>query len=240
MTSQNISSNNFLLCLNADFAVCVKPQGIPSQPDTSGDADMTALLCAELASRKERSELYVVHRLDRGTGGLIVYARTKQASAELSRLIADKDGFKKSYIAAVSGKPSTDTGNYTDFLFRDSAQKKAFTVKGERKGAKLASLDYELCDTVSEGEKTFSLLKIRLNTGRFHQIRAQLASRGMPVYGDGKYGSREKAPHFALWACGLEFTYKGKKYDFHSLPELDTAPWGFFDARCYGNGNENL
>ena len=116
----------------------------------------------------------------------------------------------------------------TDYLFKDSSQKKAFVVKSERKVAKLASLDYEVAKTVEYDEKNFSLLKIKLNTGRFHQIRAQLSSRGMPIYGDGKYGSREKAPNFALWAVKLCFTYKGKSFEFEKQPDFNTMPWNLF------------
>jgi 23S rRNA pseudouridine1911/1915/1917 synthase len=117
----------------------------------------------------------------------------------------------------------------TDYLYKDSAQKKSFVVKSERKGAKLASLDYEVINWAEINTKTFSLVGIKLNTGRFHQIRAQFSSRGMSVFGDGKYGSREKAPHFALWANKIAFTYKGKKYEFEKAPDMDALPWNYFE-----------
>lgn len=217
-----------ILFKNKDFLVCVKPQGIPSQPDTTGDEDMTTYLCAKLKESNELHDLFVVHRLDRATGGLILYARNKNAAAEFSRLISEKDGFEKHYCALILGTPVDKNGNMTDYLFKDSAQKKSFIVKSERKGSKLASLDYEVIKTVNCDEKVFSLMKIKLNTGRFHQIRAQLSSRGMPIYGDGKYGSREKAPHFALWASKLCFTYKGKFYEFEKQPDFNTVPWILF------------
>ena len=217
-----------ILHKNKDFIVCVKPQGIPSQSDTTNDEDMTSLLSTQLKETNENNNIFVVHRLDRATGGIIIYARNKNATAELSRLVAEKDGFEKHYITVVSGAPQTESGNMTDYLFKDSSQKKAFVVKSERKVAKLASLDYEVAKTVEYDEKTFSLLKIKLNTGRFHQIRAQLSSRGMPIYGDGKYGSREKAPNFALWAVKLCFTYKGKSFEFEKQPDFNTIPWNLF------------
>ena len=218
-----------ILFKNKDFIACVKPQGIPSQPDPSGCVDMTALLSEELIKNGEKSDIFVVHRLDRSTGGLIIYARNKEAAASFSRLVAEKDGFQKEYLAVISGMPENESGNMTDYLLKDSAQKKAFVVKSERKGAKLASLDFKTLQTVSEDDKIFSLLRITLNTGRFHQIRAQLSSRGMPIYGDGKYGSREKAPNFALWASKITFTYKGKRYEFESAPDLDQKPWNLFE-----------
>ena len=211
-----------------DFLVCVKPQGIPSQSDTTSDVDMTSLLRAQLAENGEKSDIFVVHRLDRATGGLILYARNKNASADFSRLVAEKDAFEKHYLAIVAGAPESENGTMTDYLFKDSAKKKAFVVKSERKGAKLASLDYKLEKTVTASEKTFSLLSIKLHTGRFHQIRAQLSSRGMSIYGDGKYGSREKAPHFALWANKIAFAYKGKHYEFEKNPDFHQSPWDLF------------
>lgn len=217
-----------ILYKNKDFLVCVKPQGIPSQSDTTGDEDMTSFLRAQLTESGENSDIFVVHRLDRATGGLILYARNKSAAAEFSHLVAEKDGFEKHYTAIVSGKPENESGNMTDYLFKDSAHKKAFVVKSERKGAKLASLDYRVEKTVINDEKTFSLLKIKLNTGRYHQIRAQLSSRGMPIYADGKYGSREKAPNFALWASKLAFTYKSKIFEFEKNPDFDKIPWNLF------------
>lgn len=217
-----------LLHKNKDFLVCVKPQGIPSQPDTSGDGDMTSLLRARLEESNENTDIFVVHRLDRATGGLIVYARNKKAAAIFSQLVAEKNGFEKHYLAIVSGIPENKSGNMTDYLFKDSTQKKAFVVKNERKGSKLASLDYEVKKTISVGEKSFSLMQIKLNTGRFHQIRAQLSSRGMPIYADGKYGSREKAPNFALWANKISFIYNGEKYEYEKDPDFERSPWDLF------------
>ncbi|MBO5714770.1 MAG: RNA pseudouridine synthase [Clostridia bacterium] len=218
-----------ILYKNSDFLVCVKPQGLPSQPDTTGNEDMTSLLSAMLKKDGENSDIFVIHRLDRATGGLILYARNKNAAAIFSKLVSEKDGFEKHYTAIVSGAPNEKSGNMTDYLFKDSAQKKAFVVKNERKGAKLASLDYEIVKTITDDNKTFSLLDIQLHTGRFHQIRAQLSSRGMPIYADGKYGSREKAPNFALWASKLAFIYKGKKYEFHKEPDFNNTPWNLFE-----------
>ena len=217
-----------ILYKNADLLVCVKPQGVPSQPDTSGCLDMTAYLKEQLSVLGENDDIYVVHRLDRATGGLMLFARNKKSAAALSTLVAEKDRFEKYYLAIAAGSPLENTGNMTDYIFRDSAQKKAFIVKTERKGAKFASLDYEVLESLQINEKTFSLFSIKLNTGRFHQIRAQLSSRGMPIFGDGKYGSREKSTNFALWASKIAFTYKGKHYEFSYNPDWQSAPWNTF------------
>lgn len=217
-----------ILHKNKDFIVCVKPQGTPSQSDVTDGEDMTSLLRSRLEEIGENSDIFVVHRLDRATGGLILYARNKSAAAEFSRLVADKNDFEKHYLAVAYGVPEKESGNMTDYLFKDSAQKKSFVVKSERKGSKFASLDYNVEKTIALEERIFSLLSIKLHTGRFHQIRVQLSSRGMPIYADGKYGSREKSPYFALWANKIAFTYKGKKYEFEKKPDFDTIPWCLF------------
>ena len=217
-----------ILYKSKDFIICVKPQGIPSQPDPSGDVDMTSLLSAHLKECGEPSDIFVLHRLDRATGGVMIYARNQKSAAELSRLIAEKNGFEKHYLTVVSGIPSEKCGNMTDYLYKDSAQKKSFVVKSERRGAKLASLDYDVLNSAKIDDKTLSLVAVKLNTGRFHQIRAQFSSRGMSIFGDGKYGSREKAPCFALWANKIAFTYRGKKYEFEKAPDMDALPWNYF------------
>jgi 23S rRNA pseudouridine1911/1915/1917 synthase len=218
-----------ILYKNKDFIVCVKPQGVPSQSDTTCDEDMTSLLQNYLRESEEKDDIFVVHRLDRATGGVMVYARNKSAAAEFSRLVAEKDTFEKHYLTIVSGIPEEPSGTLTDYLYKDSAQKKAFIVKNERKGSKLASLDYEVMKAIESNEKVFSLISIKLHTGRFHQIRVQFSSRGMPVYGDGKYGSREKAESFALWASKISFKYKGKNYTFEQNPDMTQSPWDILE-----------
>ena len=218
-----------ILYKNQDFIVCIKPPGVPSQSDTSADTDMTALLKEQLRSENESDDIFVVHRLDRATGGLILYARNKNSAAVFSSLVAEKDGFEKHYLTIVGGAPENKCGSMEDYLYKDSTQKKAFIVKNERKGAKLASLDYEVVDTFTQANKSFSLVSVNLHTGRFHQIRAQFSSRGMSIYGDGKYGSREKAPYFALWANKISFTYKGKHYEFEKAPDFTSSPWNLFN-----------
>lgn len=217
-----------ILHLDRELAVCVKPQGVPSQPDQSGSADMLTLLSRELISRGESGELYPVHRLDRVTGGLIVFARTRRAASELSRIIAEHGDFEKTYLAAVSGAPACERGEMRDLIFRDGMQKKAFIVTTERRGAQPALLDYELLDRSEHDGVGISLLRVHLHTGRFHQIRVQLASRGMSIIGDGKYGSRIKAESIALWAVSLSFTYRGRTYSFECEPPCDTFPWTKF------------
>lgn len=218
-----------ILHKDRDFIVCVKPQGIPSQSDTTCDEDMTSILQNHLRESGEKDDIFVVHRLDRATGGVMLYARNKNAAADFSRLVAEKNGFEKHYLAVVSGAPKNRCGTMSDYLYKDSAQKKSFVVKSERKGSKLALLDYELISSAAKDGKLFSLIAIKLSTGRFHQIRAQFSSRGISIYGDGKYGSREKTSNFALWANKIAFVYKDKSYSFEKAPDMHDTPWSIFE-----------
>lgn len=214
---------------DSDLIVCVKPAGVPSQSDPSGSTDMTALLREHLALRGEKSDVFVVHRLDRAVGGVMVYAKSKRAASELSRAIAERSDFEKIYLAVVQGEPQQPCGTLEDYIYKDAKAHKAYVASGKRQGVKYASLDYTLMDTVTVGEKKFSLLKIKLGTGRFHQIRVQLASRGLSICGDGKYGSREKCPSISLWAYSLSFTYNGRSMTFNHSPEENDL-WNLFNT----------
>jgi 23S rRNA pseudouridine1911/1915/1917 synthase len=136
----------------------------------------------------------------------MVYALTKQSAAALSR----ENAFEKVYLAAVSGICGA-AGEMVDYLFKDSAKGKSFVVKSERKGAKYARLTYETLKTANTENGDFSLVRVKLDTGRTHQIRVQFASRGMPLMGDGKYGSRVKGEGIALWSHGLTLTHPKTK-----------------------------
>ena len=208
-----------------DLIACVKPHGIPSQPDPSHDTDMTALLRDHISLRGETGNVFVIHRLDRVVGGVILYAKNSRAASELSRT----DSFEKTYLAIVSGVPNDNEGTFEDFIYRDARLRKAFTVSNERRDAKRASLEYRVLAVSEKEEKKFSLLQIKLHTGRFHQIRVQLASRGYPICGDGKYGSREKCVGITLWAHSLSFEHKKKQFRFSQLPDANAPFWNLFD-----------
>ena len=150
-------------------------------------------------------EAYCVHRLDRAVGGVMVYARTKAAAASLSEQM-QSGAFEKEYLAVVAGKPEQNEGELRDFLFKDSLKNRAFVVKTKRSGVKEARLSYRvLAGGVYDGRE-ISLVRVKLHTGRFHQIRCQFSSRKMPLLGDGKYGSREKCP-IALLSCHISFEH---------------------------------
>lgn len=200
-----------------DFVVvAVKPYGVLSASGNSDD-DMISLL------KKETSkEIYPVHRLDRTTGGLMVFACTTESAAELSKQISEHS-FCKEYLAAAKGETEDIKGQMNDILFFDRFKNKSYTVKKERKGAKPASLEYEKLESKDTDGYKASLYRIKLYTGRTHQIRVQFASRGMPLLGDRRYGSDFKADNIALWSYKIGFINPGNKSysEFESKPEND-------------------
>lgn len=203
-----------ILYENSLIAVIIKPAGLPSE-NTAGE-NAVSLLKEQL-----NSELYPVHRLDTVTSGLMVYAKTKEAAAFLTKEITE-DRMSKTYTALVHGEVFPDEDTLEDLLFKDSKKNKSFVVKRERKGVKKASLEYK----VEERKNGLSLVKIKLHTGRTHQIRVQFSSRQHPVYGDGKYGSKVNLPFIALFSSGLSFTdpETKKPLSFERSPD-----WDFFN-----------
>lgn len=185
-----------------DIIVCIKPVGVDSEKE------LPQLL---------GGTVYPVHRLDQNVGGVMVFARTKQAAADLSRAIQDGTMVKE-YVAMVHGTPP-ENGDWTDLLWKDSTKNKVFVVKRERKGVKKARLEFH---RLTEGEH--SLVHIRLHTGRSHQIRVQFSSRGFPLVGDHKYGSRDSATSPMLFSCRLTFPYKKELRSFEALPEWADKP----------------
>ena len=191
-----------ILYEDRDVAVVVKPVGLDAQ------AAVPSALEAQLGGA-----FYSVHRLDLNVGGVMVYARTKQAAASLSRAIQE-GRMVKEYVAMVHGVPP-ETGDWEDLLFKDSGKNKVFVVGRMRGGVKKARLEYRL---LRAGET--SLVRIRLHTGRSHQIRVQFASRGYPLVGDHKYGSHDEAGAPMLFSCRLTFPHKGQIKSFEAYP-----PW---------------
>lgn len=200
--------------------VCIKPAGAVSTDEPGG---MPELIRNELGN--SQAGVFCVHRLDRAVSGLMVFARSSDAASELSRQISDRS-FDKEYLAVVKGCPVPAEGRMDDLLFRNSAENKTYVVSRMRKGVREASLEYRVLGSL-EG---MSLVRIKLLTGRTHQIRAQFSSRGMPLIGDRKYGSADTQCGIALWSCKLSFNHPstGKMLEFSALPPKE-YPWSAFE-----------
>ena len=192
-----------ILYSDNDFIICVKPVGLDAEHQLP-----------DALKREFGGEIFTLHRLDLNVGGVMVYARTKGAAATLSRAIQEGTMVKE-YVAKVHGQPPVE-GDWSDLLWKDAKKNKVFVVKRERGGVKKARLEYRRLSTDADT----SLVRIRLHTGRSHQIRVQFASRGFPLVGDHKYGSRDAATAPTLFSCCLTFPYKGKTHRFEYLP-----PW---------------
>lgn len=216
-----------ILYEDGEIVVCIKEAGVLSQPSAKGnEADMTALLAAHFEENGEPATPFVVHRLDRATSGVMVYAKTERAAARLS-LAAAGEGMKKTYLAVTEGVPREAEGELTDLLFFDRARDKSFVVDRARRGVKEARLSYTLEKTVEQDGRVLSLLRVTLGTGRTHQIRAQLASRRLPLYGDARYGAKTRGA-LGLFACSLTFPHPktGKELTFSAEPS--GTPFDFF------------
>lgn len=198
-----------VLYSDRNIAVVIKPIGVISE---DGEGSVPALIREALGV----NDVYTIHRLDRDVGGVMVYALNKSAAAELSAAVSE-NALEKIYLAVVHGVPSEKNGVFSDLLFKDSKKNKSYVVKRERKGVRYAELSYEVL--AASGEK--ALVRVKLHTGRSHQIRVQFSSRQMPLLGDKKYGASDSEKQIALFSHCLTFPYKGKNVTFSALPEWE-------------------
>ena len=195
-----------ILYHDKDLAVIIKPMGMDSE------SAVPAAIIAALGG-----EAYTVHRLDLNVGGVMVYARTKSAAAALSRAIQEGTMVKE-YVALVHGTPEEE-GDWTDLLLKDSRKNKVFVVDRMRKGVKDARLTFTRLTNEDP-----ALVRIRLYTGRSHQIRVQFASRKHPLVGDHKYGARDERKEPMLSSCCLIVPWKGRELRFEQLPDWAMLP----------------
>ena len=191
-----------ILYTDKNIATIVKPVGLDSE------AEVPAALKEALGG-----DIFPIHRLDKNVGGVMVYARNKQTAASLSKAVQEGTMVKE-YVAMVHGTVP-ETGDWTDLLWKDSSKNKVFVVKRERRGVKKARLEFTRL-AVTENQ---SLVRIRLHTGRSHQIRVQFSSRGFPLVGDHKYGSRDTATAPMLFSCRITFPWKGETKIFETRPD---------------------
>lgn len=211
------------------IVVCIKPQNIPSQEDSSGDKDMLTLVKEYIKEKYNKpGNVYVglVHRLDRPTGGLMVFAKTSKAASRLSAQIASKECEKK-YLTVVNGTLEHGKHTIESYLKKDEATNIVSLVPSYTFGAKKAVLDYQ---TISS-KNNLSLAAVDLHTGRSHQIRVQMNSIGHSVFGDAKYGKNKVKSNLALWSYYLAFEHPTlkQKMIFKVLPPVEDMPWKVFE-----------
>ena len=204
-----------ILYEDRDICVCIKPCGIVSE-----EGGLPDRLSDELGGK-----FFCVHRLDKAVGGVMVYARNERAAASLSKQTAERR-MEKQYLAVIPDGLEGDEGVLEDLLYRDKAKNKSFVVKRMRRGVKDARLDYR----VIERRDGLALVRVKLHTGRSHQIRCQLASRRCPILGDGKYGSSARRENIALWSASLAFEHPAKRQrmEFSAMPEGEF--WDLFEG----------
>lgn len=221
-----------ILYESKNAVVIYKPPGVPSQSDPSGDPDAMTLTANELKSLGEPDALWLIHRLDRVVGGLLIFARNKRYAGILSELVKERL-FTKEYYAVVDGVTEGERV-LEGYIYKDARTSKAYIVDRERQGVKSARLSYRTLATVTTPRGPKTLVYVTLDTGRFHQIRAQLSNERLPISGDGKYGSRDNAArHIALMAAHLSVDIPSEKVDVSRLPDLSCYPWSLFDSDSY-------
>lgn len=205
-----------ILYEDPSLLVCIKPVGVLSQQGGAGK-DMISLL-----SEHTGGTVYPVHRLDKEVGGVMVYAKNAKSASDLCAQIAAHT-FQKEYLAALHGTVREESAVLEDLLFKDSSKNKTYVVKRMRKGVREAKLSYQrLCTAEKDGE-TYTLVRVRLYTGRSHQIRVQFASRKHPLFADAKYGAKGDKGNIALWSYRLSFLHPETQESlaFSALPQGD-------------------
>lgn len=222
-----------LIILHEDnhIIVVLKPQNVACCPDESGDDNLFDCIKRYIKQKYSKPGnvfLGLVHRLDRPTGGVMVYAKTSKAAARLTEQLKS-GGFEKRYLAVLCGILSKKSGTLENYLRKNSLNNMVYVCTQTEEGAKFASLDYKIL-----GEHgSLSLADIKLHTGRTHQIRVQTAAINAPVYGDMRYGGPNAVKgKLALWAYSLTFPHPvtGEKLRFMAEPPLAESPWKFFNV----------
>lgn len=217
--------------------IVVKPNNIPVQADSSKDLDMLTILKKYLVKKYDKDGeafLGLVHRLDRPTGGIMVFAKTSKCAKRLAEQIKNQT-MEKTYLAVVEGEPKECAGKLVNYLKKNPKTNEVSVVPQATSDAKRAELDYK----VLENKDGKSLVKIKLITGRGHQIRVQMKHIGCPLVGDMKYNPDAKANecYLGLWACELRLNHPitNENLTFRVYPDKDIYPWNMFDIDKYLN-----
>lgn len=211
-------SEQMILYEDSAVIVCHKPAGIPVQTAKAGQPDLVSFLKNHRARAKEEPYIGTVHRIDQPVEGLIAFAKTREAAADLSAQIAGRTT-EKVYLAAAEGMPEKRDGTLVHYLVRDGKNNVSRTAQRGEKNAKYARLFYETAEY--DPVRDVSLLRVMLDTGRHHQIRVQLSAAGHPLLGDRKYNPKPQQGNVALCASRISFDHPvtGERMTFRTNPE---------------------
>ena len=210
--------------------VVIKPHNIAVQEDKSKDIDMLTIIKEFIKNRDNKPGnvfLGLVHRLDRPTGGVMVFAKTSKAASRLSKELKDKK-LKKHYLCVINGKPQLSSNRLVTYLKKDEKTNTVRIAPKLEEGSKEAILNYQVIETKNK----YSLVEVDLITGRSHQIRVQMSSQlNAPIFGDFKYGDKENGGALALWAYELTFTHPTTKENmrFKVAPDYNNQAFKLFE-----------
>ena len=211
--------------------VVLKPQNVPCCEDESKDKDLLTVVKEYIKIKENKpGNVYaaLVHRLDRVTGGVMVYAKSSKAASRLSEQMRSGD-FEKKYMTVLSAIPSEDRAVLRHYVKKNPINNMVYVCPQTVEGAKFCELEYQVLQKVNG----MALTKVILHTGRTHQIRVQSATIGCPVYGDMRYGGEKAKKGFlALWATSLAFTHpvSQERLVFKIEPPKENTPWNLFDV----------
>lgn len=215
--------------------VVLKPQNIPTQSDVSSSEDMLSLVkkyVKEKYQKEGEAFIGLVHRLDRPTGGVMVFARNSKSAKRLTEQFKNHTT-EKIYYAVTTKVVREKSKTLVNYLEKNEKENIVKVVPMLSSGAKKAELTYREL----ENNGQMSLLEVKILTGRSHQIRVQLSTLGYPLYGDGKYGKNKDVAtkNLGLWAGKLSFIHPTtkEKMVFMACPDTEKEPWKNFRMEKY-------
>jgi len=212
--AQILYKNNQLIAFNKIAALGV-------QPDQTEDKSLL-----DLAEIYSKSKLHLIHRLDRPASGVVLFAKNKKALAHLNQQFKDRS-IEKTYLAVVKDSPKKEEDQLTHFVYKKTSGKSVASEK-ETPGSKKAELTYKVIGKIDN----YTLLEVKLITGRFHQIRSQLAAIGSPIKGDVKYGfkrgNRDRSINLHAWKLSFTHPVSNERVEIVA-PTPDDSVWNAFD-----------